>query len=216
MIILTTSAAFKFLLDLAKKYAKQWALKKARVRGEWIGSWEMETEVSEEAAAQAGYNPRTPCRLVVAGEPDPRRFRHEGGWEYMADTPLITDGGSTPQIARNACKEYADLEPFGKFKDAFYFHDASYLSRGCWVRMPREDANKHGLDIPLGSDMSVWTWMPLTRAMADTLLFQMMSDGRNGEINAIFRAVRVGGGRAWRAHRERERGRSTGSRSRSN
>lgn len=48
--------------------------------------------------------------------------------------------------------------------------------------------------------------MPLSRVMADTLLFQMMPScgGRNGEVNAIFRAVRVGGGAAWRRHRERQ------------
>ena len=198
---LTSASAFKLLFKLAKKYAKQWAMKEARVRGEWLGAWAMEVDASEEAAAQAGYNPATPCKLVVAGDTDPRRFRHESGWEYMADTPIITDGGSTPVLARKACKKWADLSPFGRFKDAFYFHDAAYRSRGCWVRMPREAANEHGIDVPLGSELSVWTWMPLTRGMADTLLFQMMPSlgGRNGEINAIFRAVRVGGGRAWRA-----------------
>lgn len=205
--ILTSSAAFKFLLDLAKKYAKQWAMKEARVRGEWLGSWAVEIEASAEAAEQAGYNPATPCRLIANGDPEPRRFRHESGWEYMADAPIITDGGSTPVLARGACKKWADLEPFGRFKDAFYFHDSSYRSRGCWVRMPRDAANAHGIDVPLGSELSAWTWMPLTRGMSDTLLFQMMPSlgGRNGEVNAIFRAVRIGGGRAWKAHRAREK-----------
>lgn len=199
------SSAFLLLLNISRKYARYWALKEARVRGRWRGDWALEISADPEAAMQAGYNGAV-CRLVVNGEDDPRRFQHESGWEYKADTPLVSDGGSTPVIARHACKDWADLEPFGTFKDPFYFHDAAYKSRGCWVRMPRSDANKHGIDVLFDSEMSIWTWMPLTRTMADTLLFQMMPScgGRNGEINAIFRAVRVFGGSAWRQHRRRD------------
>lgn len=198
--------AFGLLFKIAKIYAREWAMKSARVRGRWRGAWSVEVAACREAAQQAGYESNT-CRLVVNGDIDPRRFMHESGWEYMAETPLISDGGSTPVIARKVCKNWADLEPYGIFKDAFYFHDSAYRFRGCWVRMPRDAANKFAIDVPLGAELSVWTWMPLTRAMADTLLFQQMPScgGRNGEINAIFRAVRVFGGAAWRAHRKRDR-----------
>jgi hypothetical protein len=200
----------KVLAKVAWQLVRKWAHKTARVRGEWLGRWKSVTPADAVAAAQAGYKADTPTRLIVNDSRDPRRWRHESGTEYMPDTPGITDGGSTPVLARDAVKKWADLEPFGKFADAFYFHDAAYRDAGCWVRLPKAEAAKHGLSVPKGSDLSAWAWMPLTRAMADTLLFQQMPSlgGRNGEVQAIFRAVRVGAARPWRNHRRRAATRS--------
>lgn len=204
------AAVAKVLAKVAWRLVRMWAQKKARIRGEWLGRWKSVTPADAVAAAQAGYNADTPTRLIVNDRRDPRRWRHESGTEYMPDTPGITDGGSTPALARDAVKKWADLEPFGKFADAYFFHDAVYRDAGCWVRLPKAEAAKHGLSVPKGSDLSAWTWMPLTRAMADTLLFQQMPScgGRNGEVQAIFRAVRVGAARAWRNHRRRAANRS--------
>ena len=195
----------KALEKVARDYVVHWATKQARVRGEWIGRNPVECPVCKEAAVEAGYSEKDECRLVVHDSFDPLRFRHESGYEYMFDTPLVSDGGSVPKLAQEACKSWAELSPFGKFKRDFYFHDAAYRDAGCWVRLPREEANRFQIDVPFNSDLSVFTWMPLTRRMADTLLFQMMpsSGGRNGEVNAVFRALRLGGGSAWRHHRER-------------
>lgn len=179
------------LASVAKRLIKDWAHKSARKRGEWRGEYAQEIPVDPEAAAQAGYPATRPCRLIVNSKDNPRHWVHESGVEYMFDTPLISDGGSTPEPARRACKEWADLEPFGRHREAFYFHDAAYRDAGCWVRM---------------SGTNEWEWMRLTRAQADTLMFQMMgsSHGRKGEAHAIFHAVRVFGGRAWQGHRRRQ------------
>ena len=195
----------KVLAAVAAKYVKEWATKDARVRGKWEGRLMVDLPADIGAIIEAGYSPRDECRFIVNCEDDPLRFVHESGYEYKMDTPLVSDGGSTPKIARGLCKSWADLEPFGKFKHAFYFHDAAYRDAGCWARLPKMVAEHYG--IAMDGDKSVWTWMPLTRGMADTLLFQMMpsSDGHNGEVNAIFRALCLGGGSAWTAHRLRSK-----------
>lgn len=190
MSALAAKSVAAILAKVAWKLVRAWAHKSARKRGEWRGEWAQESAVDPVAAAQAGYRTR-PCRLVVNSTDDPRRWVHESGTEYMADTPLVTDGGSVPAIAVEHCAKWADLQPFGKFKDAFFFHDAAYRDAGCWVRLS-----------PAGE----WDWMPLSRAQADTLLFQQMpsTGGRQGEVNAVFRALRLFGGPAWKAHRRRE------------
>ena len=196
----------KRLASIALVYARNWAMKEARVRGEFRGKFGLEIDAAPEVALQAGYRAGTPCKFVVNSPLDPLHFAHESGYDYMFDTPLVTDGGSTPKLARKACKDWADLEPFGRFKFAFFFHDAAYRDAGCWVRLPRAVAVEHGVEVEPGASKTKWVWMRLTRVMADTLLFQMMPScgGRNGEVNAIFRAVRVGGRRAWRRHRMRD------------
>jgi hypothetical protein len=191
MSALAAKSIGTILAKVAWHLIRNWAHKSARKRGEWRGEWAQETPVEPEAAAQAGYPTARACRLVVNSMVNPRHWHHESGADYMPDTPLVTDGGSTPAIAREHCSKWADLEPFGRFTDAFYFHDAAYRDAGCWVRL---------------SPTNPWEWMPLSRAQADTLLFQQMpsTGGRNGEANAVFRALRVFGGRAWAAHRRRE------------
>jgi len=194
----------RMLAKVALKYARNWAMKEARVRGEWVGELQSEKPVCREAAVQAGYCADSKCRLVLNAGRSPLFFRHESGYDYKFETPLITDGGSTPRMARGLVKKWADLEPFGKFKIPFYQHDSNYANAGCWVRLPREEALKYGVPVGPRAVHTDWVWMPLSRVMADTLMFQCMPcGGRNGEVNAIFRAVRVGGGAAWRRHRER-------------
>lgn len=190
MSALASSSVSAILAKVALKLIREWAHKSARKRGEWRGAWAQESAVDPVAAAQAGYR-GSDCRLVVNSTDDPRRWGHESGAEYMADTPLVTDGGSIPALAAEHCAKWADFDPFGRFKDAFYFHDSAYRDAGCWVRL---------------SPSNEWDWMPLTRAQADTLLFQQMpsTGGRQGEVNAIFRALRLFGGRAWKAHRRRK------------
>ena len=187
----TAKLLLSILAKVTWRLVRGWAHKKGRVRGEWRGQYKQLSDVDDVAATAAGYRSGTPCKLAVNDlQDDPRRWVHESGWEYALETPVVSDGGSTPGIARERCKEWADLDPFGTFIDEFLFHDAGYKWAGCWVR---KDAN------------SEWVWVPLTRAQVDTLLFQQMpsSGGRRGESNAVFRAVRLFAGRAWRAHRRR-------------
>ncbi len=192
----------KRLASIALDYARNWAMKEARVRGEFRGKFGLEIDAAPEVALQAGYRAGTPCKFVVNSPLDPLHFAHESGYDYMFDTPLVTDGGSTPKLARKACKDWADLEPFGKFRWAFYMHDAGYRDAGLWVRLPKEVGVAHGFEIMPGGKTD-WVWFPMSRAMVDTILFQSMPSlgGANGEVNAIFRAVRLGGGKAWKRHR---------------
>ena len=176
---------------LARKaidYAKNWAVKSARSRGTWMGK-ASDAAVTDEAAVQAGYKSGTPCRLIIADEKDPLRWRHESGVEYRVGDG-ISDGGSTPGFLRDTVKSWADIEPFGRHAPAFFAHDSFYRDGGCFVRKA-PDAG--------------WEWMRLNRGQADFLFFQMLcSTGRRAEVFAIWRAVRRFGGRPWAAYRKRE------------
>ena len=175
---------------LARKaidYAKNWAVKSARPRGTWLGK-ASDAAVTDEAAVQAGYKSGTHCRLIIADEKDPLRWRHESGVEYRVGDG-ISDGGSSPGFLRERVKPWADIEPFGRHAFAFYAHDFVYRDAGCFVRK---------------SSDSEWEWMRLNRGQADFLFFQMLcSTGRQAEVFAIWRAVRRFGGRAWWMNRRR-------------
>ena len=185
-------AVLAILRRKAVKWAKETAMSSATPRGEWIGKYQIMTPVSGLAGLQAGFSASTKCCLVVNDPDDPRRWRHfESGYEYMAETPIVTDGGSTPKWLRKPCKEWADLEPFGKFVDDFILHDAGYKERGVWMRTSAD---------------AEWLWLPLTRGQIDALFRDTMrTNGRKGEIFAIWRAVRRFGGAAWKNHRRREK-----------
>ena len=177
------------LLDIltrkALDYAKNYAMKSARPRGEWRGKAD-EYPCDDEAVRQAGYKPGTPCRFVCSRVSHPLRFRHESGVEYLVGDG-VSDGGSTPPFLRKPCAAWADLEPFGAHKYAFYLHDAMYHDGGVFARKDGDD----------------WRWLKLNRAQADFLFLQALTaTGRNAEVFAIWRAVRRGGARAWRRARQ--------------
>jgi len=189
---LTVKAATMAVARFALRLARDWAVREGRVRGKWVGGYEREMPVDADVGVQAGYTPGSPCRLVIADAENPRRWIHtESGLEYRADFPLVTDGGSTPPLARNVCKEWADLKPFGRHKDAWYFHDSAYRNAGCWVRQ---------------SSDGLWEWMRLTRGQSDAFLYQQLpsSGGKNLEAAGVYHGVRSFAGPAWRRHRRRQ------------
>jgi hypothetical protein len=182
-------ALLVFLGKKAVEYAKNYVMKSARARGSWAGQL-TETAVDSVSAVQAGYRPDTPCRFVFADPADPWMFVHESGTKYRF-TDGVSDGGSTPPIAREKLEAWADLHPYGKFKLAFYGHDATYRDAGCFVLLPGE---------------TEWQWLPLTRPAADYLFFQMLTvNGRRGEVFGIWRAVRRFGFWSWNRHRARDK-----------
>lgn len=181
------ASILSILARKAIEYAKNWAVKSARPRGTWMGK-ASDAEVTDEAAVQAGYKSGTPCRLVIANEKNPLRWRHESGVEYRVGDG-ISDGGSTPEFLRDTVKSWADIKPFGRHVYALYAHDSFYRDGGCFVRKAPD---------------TEWEWMRLNRGQADFLLFQMLcSTGRHAEVFAIWRAVRRFGGRPWAAYRKR-------------
>jgi hypothetical protein len=186
---MNVSVILGILAKKAADYAKNWAQKSARPRGEWAGKF-TDSPVDNIAAIQAGYRSGTPCRFFLPDLKAPLTFIHESGVKYRFD-PAVSDGGSTPVFTRTLNNDWADLRPFGRLKQAFYAHDSMYAESGCWIQMP-------------GWYKGDWRWMPLTRAQADLLFFQMLTvTGRKAECFAIWRAVRRFGRWAWRRHRAR-------------
>ncbi len=182
------ASILSILARKAIEYAKNWAVKSARPRGTWMGK-ASESCVTDEAAVQAGYKSGPPCRLIIADEQDPLRWRHESGVEYRVGDG-ISDGGSTPFFLRDTVKSWADIEPFGRHANAFYAHDSFYRDGGCFVRK---------------TTAAEWEWMRLNRGQADFLFLQMLcSTGRQAEVFAIWQAARRFGARPWAVYRKRE------------
>ena len=178
------ASLLSILTRKALDYAKNYAMKSARPRGEWRGKID-EFPCDSEAARQAGYSAHTKCRYIVVRPSDPLRFRHESGVEYLVGDG-VSDGGSTPPFLRKPVEAWADLEPFGTHKYAFYFHDAMYHDGGVFAR----------------KDGDAWRWLKLNRGQADFLFLQALTvTGRNAEVFAIWRAVRRGGARSWKRAR---------------
>ena len=186
------ASILSILARKAIEYAKNWAVKSARSRGTWQGKASV-TPVDDDAAVQAGYKSGTPCRLIIADERDPLRWRHESGVEYRVGDG-ISDGGSTPEFLRDTVESWADIEPFGRHSHAFFAHDSFYRDGGCFVRK---------------TPGAEWEWMRLDRGQADFLFFQMLcSTGRRAEVFSIWRAVRRFGARPWAVYRKREAAKS--------
>ncbi len=181
------ASILSILARKAIEYAKDWAMKSARPRGEWLGKVSA-TPVDDVAAVQAGYKSGTPCRFILADEKDPLRWRHESGVEYRVGDG-ISDGGSAPDFLRDRVRAWADIEPFGRHAFAFFAHDSFYRDAGCFVRKTPD---------------AEWEWVRLNRGQADLLFFQMLcSTGRRAEVFAIWRAVRRFGGGPWAMYRRR-------------
>ena len=183
------SALIPILAKKAQEYAEDWAKKDARSRGTFCGSC-AEYPVDSVAAVQAGYSANTKCVFLFPDLSDPLRLVHESGVQYLVGS-CVSDGGSTPPPLREPCKEWIDLEPFGKLKRAFFLHDCIYRDGGVFVRR---------------SDDEDWQWMKCTKKMADLIFFQAMTacGANNIECRAIYAAVLVGAGIAWKNHRNRE------------
>ena len=116
-----------------------------------------------------------PLRLVVPAL----------GFEYSFRGGFDSDGGSIPKILQGIPR--LRLKP-ASFLRSYFMHDYCYAAAGCWCRRP---------------DAHAWSSLPLTRAMADCLLYAgLTAEGATlAEARAIYRAVRIGGSVAWRKHR---------------
>ena len=149
---------------------------KPHVHGEWLGSLE--------------YDQDGPLYLVRQPAKEPLRlYIPELRFEYAFKGGFTSDGGSIPSFFQDINR--LRLKP-DSFLRTYFLHDYCYLKAACWVRIP-------------GSDR--WAWLPLTREMADCLLYVGLTaeDATLAEARTIYRAVRVGGGLAWRNHRREER-----------
>jgi len=185
---LTVNSICLLLAKKAADYAKNWMQKSARPRGHFDGKY-IDRPVDNVAAVQAGYRSGTPCRFFFPDILDPFKFCHESGNKYLFEH-VVSDGGSIPKLVRDMDNAWADLRPFGRHKAAFYAHDSMYAEGGCWIMLVGK---------------TEWTWLSLTQAKADLLLFQMLTvGGRKAECFAIWRAVRRFGRWAWRRHRQRD------------
>lgn len=145
---------------------------KPHVHGEWLGTLE--------------YDKDGPLYIVRQPAKDPLRlYVPELGFEYAFQGGFESDGGSIPSFFQDVPR--LRLKP-DSFLRTYFLHDYCYLKAACWVRLPGACA---------------WSWLPLTRAMADCLLYVGLTaeDATLAEARAIFRAVRIGGGIAWRQHR---------------
>ncbi len=109
----------------------------------------------------------------------------ELGFEYAYRGGFDSDGGSVPKVLQDIPR--LRLKP-DSFLKSYFLHDYLYAEAGCWCRAP---------------EARVWSWMPVTRSMADCLLYIALTaeDATLAESRAIFRAVRFGGAIAWHKHR---------------
>lgn len=114
-----------------------------------------------------------------------RLFVPDLGFEYSFRGGFDSDGGSIPKILQDIPR--LRLKP-DSFLRSYFLHDYCYAVAVCWCRRP---------------DAHVWSSFPLTRAMADCLLYVgLTAEGATlAEARAIYRAVRIGGSVAWRKHR---------------
>jgi hypothetical protein len=179
-------------LLLAKKaanYAQDWALKDVRPRGKFLGRCG-EIPVPDDQVFAAGYDRGTPCCYVVQDASDSLRWRHESGVEYLIPNMLISDGGSTPRWSRILFKRWMDLNPFGKFKFAFFLHDGIFRNGGCMVRV---------------NENAPWQFVEMDMSVANLILFQACTSlgGNNIECHGIFEGVEKGGRRYWLEHERR-------------
>lgn len=145
---------------------------KPHVHGEWLGTLDFNKDASLYRVRQPAENP---LRLWIP----------ELGFEYGYKGGFISDGGSIPAIFQ-AIKQLR-LKP-DSFLKTYFLHDYCYATASCWCRRP---------------DSSVWSRLDLDRAMADCLLYVGLTaeDATLAEARTIYRAVRIGGGVAWRQHR---------------
>jgi len=187
------SAILAAVAKAAVSYARRWAKKDARNRGEWRGTYRTNPATVEEAVAN-GYRADQPCIRVTVDSRYPLRFVHETGVEWAIGSGLVSDGGSIPSWAQMSLKKWFELDPKGGKLKAFLIHDEAYHNGGLWMR---PDAK------------SKWQFVPVTRAVADMLLFQGLTACEwttNADCCAIYAAVRSPLGRAsWRRCQARMR-----------
>lgn len=176
------------LAKVAKKawdYARNWATKDARPRGEWRGRYAVHPATVQEALA-AGYTAAHKCFRVTVDSRAPLRFVHESGVEWAVPSGLITDGGSIPSWAQMSPAAWLQLKPMGEKERAFFLHDAGYHDGGLWMRTNVKDE---------------WRCVPVTRQIVDLLLYQGLTacGASNAECSAIYGAVRSPfGAKSWK------------------
>lgn len=145
------------------------------VHGEWLGQLLYDQHGDRYTVVQSAD---APLRLAVPAL----------GFEYAYRGGFESDGGSIPAVFQHIKR--LRLTP-DAFLRSYFLHDYAYAFAACWVREPGG---------------RVWAHLPLTREMADCLLYVGLSaeDATLAEARAIYRAVRIGGGMAWRQHRRED------------
>jgi hypothetical protein len=166
-----------FAAKLGAKLLNEALKIKPHVHGEWLGTLDFDKD-----AFRKLYLVRQPAE-------DPLRlWIPELGYEYAYRGGFQSDGGSIPTIFQ-AIKQLR-LKP-DSFLRSYFLHDFCYATASCWVRQ---------------SDAPTWARMELNREMADCLLYVGLTaeDATLAEARTIYRAVRIGGGIAWRSHRRED------------
>lgn len=181
----------KAIARYAKEKIVKWAREDARDRGEWRGraTWR---KLSAAEKAAAGHDPNANMYRVKLDRIDPMRlYCPETGHEYRTDMEFDCDFGSIPEPFQEVSFDGSlKLDPLD-FKASYGTHDNGYDKGGLWVRDP---------DRP-GSD---WVFVSMPRVQIDVVLLWGLSaeDANNATLQAVYRAVRAGGGFAWRKHRK--------------
>lgn len=147
------------------------------VHGEWLGVLEYDKDEPRKL-----YHVRQPADNPL------RLYIPDLGFEYAYRGGYDSDGGSIPSFFQDIPR--LRLKP-DSFLRSYFLHDFCYAHAACWCRLPGACA---------------WSRMPVTRAIADCLLYVGLTaeDATLAEARAIFRAVRLGGSIAWRQHRRED------------
>ena len=159
-------------IKLAQDTGRRIAAVLPRARGEWRGAL---TARAEGRGWRVANGAADPCRLYVS----------EVGLEYAFGNDFWSDGGSIPRPVQGA--KHLRLKP-DSFPRAYFLHDFLYARATAHVREPG----------------GKWVQVPVTRLEADTLLYcGLVAEGATAlEARLIFRAVRLFGEKAWKAHRK--------------
>lgn len=168
-------ALASFAAGLGAKLLNEALKIKPHVHGEWLGTLDFDKGAGVYHVRQPAANP---LRLWIP----------ELGFEYAYKGGFVSDGGSIPAIFQ-AIKQLR-LKP-DSFLKSYFLHDFCYATASCWCRRPNAPS---------------WAHLDLNRAIADCLLYVGLTaeDATLAEARTIFRAVRIGGGVAWRQHRRKE------------
>lgn len=181
----------KAVAKYAKREIEKWAKADARDRGQW-GGMATYRQLSAAEKAAAGYDSGADMYRVKLDLVNPLRlFSPETGHEYRTDFQFDCDFGSIPEPFQEVTLDGSlKLSPLD-FKASYGIHDNGYDKGGLWVRDPAHP----------GSD---WVFVAMTRVQIDVVLLWGLSaeDANNATLQAVYRAVRAGGGFAWRNHRK--------------
>ena len=185
------AALGKYVAGLGKK----WANADARDLGEWRGSASFK-KVGDASNKFLGIPVgRTVFHDVCLPPDDPLRlYSYVTKHEYRGKLILkASDLGSIHPIFRHIGGDTLDLDPQA-FPKSYHLHDSVFDDGGVWVRDPEQAK-------------SDWVFVETERVFADILLLWGLSaeGANNATMQAVYRAVRVGAGAAWKNHRSHDR-----------